>query len=95
MTNNETNPNQDAAPQYSIGEIMELLEKDESEVRKLIKKAGGVIDENVNNPNERISYEAYCKLWVSQINRREGKLLGTLLVGGTENWLGKLLGSRK
>ena len=95
MTNSETNPNQSEAPQYAIREIMELLDKDESEIRSLIKKAGGEIDESVSDPNERISYEAYCKLWVSQINRREGKLLGTLLVGGTESWLGKLLGRRK
>lgn len=95
MTENNSESNASDAPQYSIAEIMNLLDEEETKVRKMIKKAGGEIDETINDPNERISYESYCKLWVSQINRPNGRLLGTLLVGGTENWFGRLLGRRK
>jgi hypothetical protein len=93
----DKNTDQDLAnkPQYSIADIMELLDKNEAEVRKLIKKADVEIKENINDPTERISYQSYCKLWVSMVNRPEGKLLSTLLVEESPgNWLSRLLGNR-
>lgn len=95
MTNQKTNSNQEAAPEYSIAKIMELLDKDEAKVRKMIKEAGGEIDPTINDPNERISYEAYCKLWVANVSKPDGKLLGTLLVGGVDNRFWGLFGRRK
>ena len=82
-------------PQYSIAEIIALLEKDEAKVRKLIKKAGVEIDESKNDTNEQIRYEDFCKLWVSLANRREGWLLSTMLVEESGNWWIRFLGKSK
>ena len=92
----KTDSDQDLSnkPQYSIADIMELLDKNEAEVRKLIKKADVEIEENINDPTERINYQSYCKLWVSMVNRPEGKLLATLLVEDPGNWWTRLLGKR-
>jgi len=94
MIERENDSQNSEFPQYSIAEIMAVLEKEESKVRNLLKKDGIEIDASKNNPNERIQYEDFCKLWVSLVNQREGRLLSTMLVGGTGNWWTNLFGKR-
>jgi len=81
-------------PHYSIAEIMALLEKEESKVRNLLQKAGIETDVSKKDPHERIQYEDFCKLWASLVNRREGRLLSTMLLEGPGNWWTNLLGKR-
>ncbi len=73
-------------PEYSLAEIMALLKIDEKSVRKLIKEAGIEIDLSKNDPSETIQYNDFRKLWVSRANRRDGRLLATLLVEPTTSW---------
>lgn len=95
MENNQYNENHPPFPQYTIGEIMTLLKLDEKAVRNLISKADIEIDENINDPTERIAYDDFRKLWVSLANRREGRLLGALLVEESDSWWDKMIGKRK
>ncbi len=86
MTNKNSDPGVSNFPHYSIGEIMALLNLDESSVRKLIIKAGIDIDKMKKDPSETIRYEDFRLLWLSLANRREGRLLARLLIEERENW---------
>ena len=82
-------------PQYSIGDIMELLKRDELAVRKLLIKAGVEIEELKSDPSETIRYKDFRILWLSIANRREGRLLANLLIEESGNWLSKLIRKRE
>lgn len=90
MENKDQEHNTPVAPAYSISEIMALLKIDELAVRKLLTRAGITIDETKSDPNERIRYHDFRLLWVSLANRREGRLLSTLLVEKSGNWFDKM-----
>jgi hypothetical protein len=94
MKNQNYGDDTEEFPEYSLADIMELLKIDEKTTRKLIKKAGIEIELSKSDPNEVISYEDYRKLWVSRANRREGRLLATLLVEECVNWWTKMLGKK-
>jgi len=82
-------------PRYTIAQLMDLLDLDEPVVRKMIKKAGIAIDEHISDPGERIRYEDFRLLWISVVNRYEGRLLATLLIEEHENWFGNLFKKRR
>jgi len=90
MANDNLDQNAQKTPAYSISEIMMLLKINESKVRKLLTRAGIEIDETKSDPNERIRYDDFRRLWVSLANRREGRLLATLLVEKTDSWFDKV-----
>jgi hypothetical protein len=81
-------------PAYSISDIMNLLGKNEPTVRKLIEKAGVEIDTGKSNPGETLCYEDFRRLWFSLANRRDGRLLGTLLVEESGNWWSNVMGKK-
>ena len=60
---------------------MALLDENEQMVRKWLIAAGVDVDPSKTDPEERITYPDYRRLWVSRANRPEGKLLATLLIG--------------
>jgi len=93
MANRDSGQEQFVGPQYTIGEIMDLLGMDEASVRELIVNAGVDVDPSKKDRGERITYADYRKLWVSRANRPEGKLLAALLVEESENWFDKLFRS--
>ena len=80
------NDNPQEFPEYSLEELMTLLKIDEASIRRLIKEAGIEIDLSKNDPSETIQYDDFRKLWVSRANRRDGRLLATLLVEPTTSW---------
>jgi len=90
MTNKLAGSNGSNYPHYSIREIMVLLDLDEASVRKLIEKAGITIEIMKKDPDETIRYEDFRRLWFSLANRREGRLLATLLIEELDNWFTKL-----
>jgi len=90
MANRDSGQGQVVGPQYAIGEIMDLLEMDEASVRELIVSAGVVLDPSKKDRSEKIAYADYCKLWVSRVNRPEGKKLAKLLLEGSESWIDRL-----
>jgi hypothetical protein len=93
MTTNEVDQNHLDEPRYTIGEIMALLAYDERAVRELLVAAGADVDPSKIDPHEKIAYADYCRLWVSRVNRSEGKLLATLLVEESTSWFDRLFGS--
>ena len=93
MTKNESDKSNSAQPRYAISEIMALLDVDEREVREWLVAAGVDVDPSTSDPEERIDYPDYRKLWVSRANRTEGKLLATLLVEESTSWFDKLFRS--
>lgn len=95
MTNENLSKNEPAYPKYQLAEIMDLLKMDEPKVRKLIKKAGIKIDEDKRDPNERIRYEDFRLLWISLANRREGRLLATLLIEDSESWIDRMFHGKR
>ena len=95
MTDKNLDKDVSGNPAYSIGEIMALLGYDEQKVRKLIKKAGIKIDELKQDPGERIRYEDFRYLWISLANRREGRLLETLLIEESSSWFGDMFRKRR
>lgn len=94
MKEKDNPPNRLNAPTYSIADIMKLLEINEPTVRKLIKKAGIPIDTAKCDPSETLCYEDFRRLWISRANRRDGRLLATLLVEESENWWLKVMGRK-
>jgi hypothetical protein len=93
MAKKDPGQEQFVEPQYTIGEIMDLLKMDQASVRELIVGAGVDLDLSKKDRGEKIAYEDYRKLWVSRANRPEGKLLAALLVEESENWFDKLFRS--
>jgi len=89
MSDKEPDDLKSGTPEYSIAEIMDLLHADEQNVRHLIKKAGITIDESKKDPSETILYKDFRTLWISRANRREGRLLATLLIEESDNWLNR------
>ena len=77
-------------PQYTVNTIMQLLQVPEPGVRKLLIEAGIGVDANKIDPDEIIRYEDFRILWVSLANRREGRLLASLLIEESDNWFTKL-----
>ena len=93
MTKKESDNHNLPKPKYAIGEIMALLDEDEQVVRKWLVAAGVDVDPLISNPEERITYPDYRKLWISRANRPEGRLLTTLLVEESTNWFDRLFRS--
>ena len=90
MMKEESDQNDTPQPKYSIGEIMALLNVDERKVREFLVAAGVAVDPAKNDPEERIAYPDYRKLWISRANRPEGRLLAKLLVEESTSWFDKL-----
>jgi hypothetical protein len=86
MAKKEPGQDQTAEPRYTIGEIMDLLGRDEPYVRELIAEAGVDLDPDKHDPSERIDYADYRKLWISRANRAEGKKLTKLLIEESSSW---------
>ena len=90
MKSTHSNANPMSTPNYSITQIMDLLDINEPALRKMITKAGINIDESIIDPSETILYEDLRRLWLSVANRYEGKLLAKLLIEKHENWYSRL-----
>lgn len=90
MKDKDFNTDISETPKYSIAEIMNLLNFNEQKVRHLIKKAGIEIDELKKDPSETIDYKDFRTLWLSCANRREGRLLATLLIEESGNWFKRI-----
>lgn len=94
MTNQNSQSDQEKMPEYSIAELMALLKIDEPAVRKLLTKAGVEVDRSKTDPGETIRYDDFRKLWISRANKREGRLLATLLVEESGNWWTRMTGNK-
>ena len=96
IVNNYSEVTSSKNPQYTLANIMLLLDQKVLADRNLIKRAGIEIDELKSDPSEIIRYEDYRLLWISLANRCEGKLLSTLLVEEkSHNWFSNLFGRRR
>lgn len=80
-------------PQYTIADIMALLDVEEHVVREFLVDAGVDVESSKNDPTERIAYPDYRKLWISRANRPEGRLLAKLLVEESTSWASSMFNS--
>ena len=86
MAKKDSEKRNDEGPQYTIAEIMALLDVKEHVVRELLVDAGVDVDLSKKDPTERIAYPDYRKLWISRANKPEGRLLAKLLIEESTSW---------
>ena len=66
---------------YKISEMIDLLNLEESIVRKLSKDVGTDLDETISNPAETITRKDVIALFADRAGSKEGKALADFLRG--------------
>ncbi len=66
---------------YKISEMIDLLNLEESIVRKLFKDVGTDLDETISNPAETITRKDVIALFADRAGSKEGKALADFLRG--------------